>query len=235
MPNRRQIIQPLDVQITRTVTTVTLWQAAGRYPQGFRRAWCLSRPRMVWYLDMVVKRTQCSADATSQPPVHQIRSAELSRKVAINFHGFDRIVARSDRAACGKDYQSLPPIQPRGPREPCRCTCRGRLRRPPEVLQTEVTFVIIMSPASPAHSAPLAQLAEQLTLNQRVVGSSPTGGIWLETQAARAFAATVYCRMKDLRFLEESTHGRRSRVPAERVSAWRYNFASGTISFSSSL
>jgi hypothetical protein len=26
------------------------------------------------------------------------------------------------------------------------------------------------------HPAPLAQLAEQLTLNQRVVGSSPTGG-----------------------------------------------------------
>src|SRR5262249_12314348 len=30
--------------------------------------------------------------------------------------------------------------------------------------------------------APLAQLAEQLTLNQRVVGSSPTGGILLSCQ-----------------------------------------------------
>ena len=34
--------------------------------------------------------------------------------------------------------------------------------------------------------APLAQLAEQLTLNQRVDGSSPSGGI-LENKPVRAF------------------------------------------------
>ena len=37
-------------------------------------------------------------------------------------------------------------------------------------------FVIIRLPSFASLQALLAQLAEQLTLNQRVVGSSPTGG-----------------------------------------------------------
>ena len=40
-------------------------------------------------------------------------------------------------------------------------------------------------------SAPLAQLAEQLTLNQRVVGSSPTGGSLLTLLLSLAFKLNV--------------------------------------------
>jgi hypothetical protein len=47
-----------------------------------------------------------------------------------------------------------------------------------EDLQTPHAFVMLRKHTSAGHSALLAQLAEQLTLNQRVVGSSPTGGIY---------------------------------------------------------
>ncbi len=51
-----------------------------------------------------------------------------------------------------------------------------RLEGPRQILQTRRRFVIIDF-FLVAFPALLAQLAEQLTLNQRVVGSSPTGGI----------------------------------------------------------
>ena len=49
-------------------------------------------------------------------------------------------------------------------------------------LQIGGAFAIIRRAISTAVPALLAQLAEQLTLNQRVVGSSPTGGISVSTR-----------------------------------------------------
>jgi hypothetical protein len=48
------------------------------------------------------------------------------------------------------------------------------------VLQIGGAFAIISRAISTAVPALLAQLAEQLTLNQRVEGSSPSGGIWYQ-------------------------------------------------------
>ena len=46
---------------------------------------------------------------------------------------------------------------------------------------------------SPPIVAPLAQLAEQLTLNQRVSGSSPEGGIGVRRQGIESMFATRRC------------------------------------------
>ncbi len=99
-----------------------------------------------------------------------------------------------------------PNVQLAGQSDPKTCLPVRALRAVVILLPPSQAILSSVSGSVPGQvPAPLAQLAEQLTLNQRVVGSSPTGGTLFPVRDGRVFLCRWGgCPASDARIFHQS-------------------------------